>query len=99
MSANDKRPDGLANGSDQVGRNYTYHNSQAVLAISKEPNPTKFQKTLGVNNFYHASKEFPFPLGNIQMVGKSQGPMYKVEKPIEAGCADVDDGHDRQTCG
>ena len=81
MSANDKHPNGLANGSDQVGRNYMYHNSQAVLAISKEPNPTKFQKTLGVNDFYHASKEFPFPLGNLQMVGKSQGPMYKARSP------------------
>ena len=38
MSANDKHPNGLANGSDQVGRNYMYHNSMAVLAISREPN-------------------------------------------------------------
>ena len=30
-------PNGLANGSDQVGRNYMFHNSQAVLALSKEP--------------------------------------------------------------
>ena len=37
-SANDKHPNGLANGSDQVGRNYMFHNSQAVLAISREPN-------------------------------------------------------------
>ena len=44
MSANDKHPNGLANGSDQVGRNYMFHTSQAVLAISKEPNPTKYQK-------------------------------------------------------
>ena len=41
MSANDKHPRGLANGSDQVGRNYMFHNSQAVLALSKEPNPTQ----------------------------------------------------------
>jgi choline dehydrogenase-like flavoprotein len=38
-SATDKHPNGLANGSDQVGRNYMFHNSQAVLALSKEPNP------------------------------------------------------------
>ena len=87
MSANEKHPHGLANGSGQVGRNYMYHNSQAVLAVSKEPNPTKYQKTLGLNDFYLGSKEFEFPLGNIQMVGKSQGPMYKGEKPIEAGLA------------
>ena len=46
-SANDKHPNGLANGSDQVGRNYMFHDSQAVLALSKEPNHTVFQKTLG----------------------------------------------------
>jgi choline dehydrogenase-like flavoprotein len=82
-SANDAHPNGLANGSDQVGRNYTFHNSQAVLAVSKEPNPTIFQKTLGVNDFYFAGEEFDYPLGNIQMVGKSQAQMYRGEKPIE----------------
>src|SRR5262249_52363455 len=83
MSANDKHPNGLANGSDQVGRNYMYHNSQAVLALSFEPNPTKYQKTLGLNDFYFGMDDFPYPVGNIQMVGKSQGPMYRGEKPIE----------------
>jgi choline dehydrogenase-like flavoprotein len=87
MSANDKHPNGLANGSDQVGRNYMYHNSVAVLAVSKEENPTLFQKTLGLNDFYYGMSDFDYPVGNIQMVGKSQGPMYKGEKPIEAGLA------------
>jgi choline dehydrogenase-like flavoprotein len=83
MSANDKHPKGLANGSDQVGRNYMYHNSQAVLALSLEPNPTRYQKTLGLNDFYFGTDDFKYPMGNIQMVGKSQGPMYRGEKPIE----------------
>ncbi len=80
-SATDKHPGGLANGSDQVGRNYMFHNSQAVLAISKEPNPTVFQKTLGVNDYYFASGAWEFPMGNIQMVGKSVPDMYRGEKP------------------
>jgi choline dehydrogenase-like flavoprotein len=83
MSANDKHPNGLANGSDQVGRNYMFHNSQAVLAISKEPNPTMFQKTIALNDFYFGMEGFDYPVGNIQMVGKSLGPMYRGEKPIE----------------
>jgi choline dehydrogenase-like flavoprotein len=82
-SATDKHPHGLANGSDQVGRNYMFHNSQAVLALSKEENPTVFQKTLGVNDFYFAGSKYDFPLGNIQMVGKSQAPMFRGEKPGE----------------
>jgi choline dehydrogenase-like flavoprotein len=87
MSASDKHPRGLANGSDQVGRNYMFHNSQAVLAISKSPNPTKYQKTLGLNDFYFGMDGFDYPMGNIQMVGKSQGPMYRGEKPLETALA------------
>ena len=86
-SATDRHPNGLANGSDQVGRNYMFHYSQAVLALSKEPNPTRFQKTLGVNDFYFGSDDFEYPMGNIQMVGKSQAEMYKGEKPIETKLA------------
>ena len=83
-SASDRHPNGLANGSDQVGRNFMFHNSQAVLALSKEENPTIFQKTLGVNDFYFTGgKDFEFPLGNIQMVGKSQAAMFRGEKPGE----------------
>ena len=83
MSASDQHPRGLANGSDQVGRNYMFHNSQAVLALSKEPNPTIYQKTLGLNDFYFGMPDYEFPMGNIQMVGKSQAPMFRGEKPIE----------------
>ena len=83
MSANDKHPRGLANGSDQVGRNYMFHNSQAVLAVSLEPNPTIFQKTIALNDFYFGMDGFEYPMGNIQMIGKSLGPMYRGEKPIE----------------
>ena len=83
-SASDKHPRGLANGSDQVGRNFMFHNSQAVLALSREENPTIFQKTLGVNDFYlKGTNDFAFPLGNIQMVGKSQAEMFRGEKPGE----------------
>ena len=86
-SANDRHPNGLANGSDQVGRNYMFHNSSAVLAVSKEENPTMFQKTLGVNDFYFGMPGFEYPMGNIQMVGKSTAPMFKGEKPIETKLA------------
>jgi choline dehydrogenase-like flavoprotein len=86
-SASDRHPNGLANGSDQVGRNYMFHNSTAVLAISLEENPTRFQKTLGVNDFYFGMPGFEYPMGNIQMVGKSSAPMFKGEKPVETALA------------
>ena len=81
-SANDKHPNGLANRSGQVGRNYMYHNSQAVLALSLTPNDTMFQKTLALNDFYFGTPEFPYPMGNIQMIGKTLGGMYRAEKPL-----------------
>ena len=62
-SANDRHPNGLANGSDQVGRNYMFHNSAAVLALSREENPTIFQKTLGLNDFYFGSRRLRLPDG------------------------------------
>jgi choline dehydrogenase-like flavoprotein len=86
-SATDEHPDGLANGSGQVGRNYMFHNSQAVLALSKEENPTTFQKTLGLNDFYFGSPDVDYPLGNIQMVGKSSAEMYRGEKPLQTRLA------------
>ena len=80
-STSDAHPNGLANGSDQVGRNYMFHNSKAVVALAKEPNETAFQKTLGLNDFYFGGPDFDFPLGNIQMVGKSNAEAMKGEEP------------------
>jgi choline dehydrogenase-like flavoprotein len=87
LSASDAHPGGLANGSDEVGRNYMFHDSQAVLALSKEPNPTVFQKTVGVNDFYFRGPGFDYPMGSIQMIGKSQAAMYRGEKPLETKLA------------
>jgi choline dehydrogenase-like flavoprotein len=80
-SASDRHPDGLANGSGQVGRNYMYHNSKAVVALDKEQNDTVFQKTLALNDFYFAGNGRDWPLGNIQMLGKSNAMAMKGEEP------------------
>ena len=80
-SANDRHPNGLANGSDQVGRNYMFHNCKAVAALGKEMNATVFQKTLGINDFYLAGNGRDWPLGNIQMIGKSNSGAMKGEEP------------------
>jgi len=80
-SANDTHPQGLANGSDQVGRNYMFHNSRTIAALCTEPNDTVYQKTLGLNDFYSATKDYEYPMGNIQMVGKSNAEAMRGEKP------------------
>ena len=78
-SRNDAHRSGLANGSGQVGRNYMRHNNSAVMAISREPNDTVFQKTLALSDFYFGADDYGFPLGEIQMIGKSHGEQVRSE--------------------
>jgi choline dehydrogenase-like flavoprotein len=72
-SASDQHPNGLGNGSGVVGRHLMMHNNSSLIAFSKMPNPTKFQKTLGINDFYFGEPgtDWPYPLGAMQMLGKS----------------------------
>ncbi|MGH9489319.1 MAG: GMC oxidoreductase [Terriglobales bacterium] len=83
-SANSRHPQGLANSSGMVGRHYMRHNNSALMAISREPNPTVFQKTLALADFYWGAKDYAYPLGLIQMLGKSDGEMLKGEAPAWA---------------
>jgi choline dehydrogenase-like flavoprotein len=87
QSANPAHPDGLANSSDVVGRHYMRHNNLALMAFSKDPNPTVFQKTLSLNDFYGPSKAWEYPMGNIQMLGKSDDWQVKGQAPKGLGWA------------
>lgn len=80
-SANRRHPNGLANSSDVVGRHYMRHNNSAFMALSRQPNPTVFQKTLAINDYYFRSPDWDFPLGHIQMLGKSHGATIQAELP------------------
>ena len=83
-SANDKHPRGLANSSDVVGRHYMGHTNSVMMAISKCPNPTVFQKTLGVNDFYFGSEDSPYPMGHISFVGKLDAVTLRAGAPAIA---------------
>lgn len=83
-SANTQFPGGLGNSSNVVGRNYMCHNNSALVALSKNPNPSKFGKTLALNDFYFSSEDWDFPLGHIQMLGKSEAEMFKGDAPAFA---------------
>jgi choline dehydrogenase-like flavoprotein len=80
-SANDKHPRGLANSSDVVGRHYMGHVNSVLMAISKCPNPTIFQKSLSVNDFYFGSEEWTYPMGHISFVGKLDAETLKGGAP------------------
>ena len=64
-----------------------FHDSTAVLALSREENLTAYQKTLGLNDFYFGYGDFEYPLGNVQMVGKSTAPMFRGERPRDTKLA------------
>jgi choline dehydrogenase-like flavoprotein len=81
LSANSKHPNGLANSSDMVGRNFMFHAADAILAIGKEPNPSKYMKTFSVNDFYFGTKDYPYPMGNVQPVGSFHPEMMKQDAP------------------
>ena len=78
-SHNARHPNGLANGSDQVGRNYMRHNQSVLMALMPEANATIFQKTLAVSDFYFGADDYEYPLGLIQMCAASHAAQIKGE--------------------
>ncbi|PYU96451.1 MAG: dehydrogenase [Acidobacteria bacterium] len=80
-SADERHPTGLANSSDQVGRNYMCHLNSVMLAISRCANPTVFQKTLGLNDFYFRSADWEYPMGHISFVGKTDANVLAAGAP------------------
>jgi choline dehydrogenase-like flavoprotein len=80
-SVSDQHPNGLGNSSGLLGRNYMVHNSTFFLAVDpRRRNDTAWQKTLGVNDWYEAGPDTPYPLGNLQMLGKLRAPMVKAAR-------------------
>ena len=80
-SANDQHPNGLANRSDQVGRNFMKHMSSAMVSLSSEPNLAVHQKTIGLNDFYWGEPDFPYPMGMVQNTGNVKAGMMPAEAP------------------
>jgi choline dehydrogenase-like flavoprotein len=84
-SANDRHPQGLANSSDQVGRNFMKHQNGAIVGLTKKLNPTQFQKTMAVNDFYWGEEAFDYPMGHVQLLGKVNADMIALDSPTVAG--------------
>ncbi len=78
-SASERHPQGLANRSGQVGRNYMRHNQSVLMALMARPNDTVFQKTLAVSDFYFGADDWEWPLGLIQMCATSHGAQIRGE--------------------
>ncbi len=74
-------PNGLANGSDQVGRNYMFHTLTAMVSLTAAPVDVSFPKTLAVNDFYWKDPRggFDFPMGHVQLLEYMSGDTLKGE--------------------
>ena len=83
-SVSEKHPRGLANSSDVVGRHYMGHVNSVMLALSKCPNPTLYQKTLAVNDFYFGAKDWNYPMGHFSFVAKLDGVALSAGAPAIA---------------
>uniref|UniRef100_UPI0035118B98 GMC oxidoreductase n=1 Tax=Cognatishimia sp. TaxID=2211648 RepID=UPI0035118B98 len=82
-SAHDGAPTGVANRSDQVGRNFMNHNCSAVLALHPfRRNRAVYQKTLMMNDYYLTGGPNGEPLGNIQLLGKISGTILQSNAPL-----------------
>lgn len=68
-SANEKHPNGIANGSDLVGRNLMKQQLSVVIQLTSSANSGLFQRTVSLNDFYWGNKDFPYPMGHVQNAG------------------------------
>ncbi|HEY9663015.1 MAG TPA: GMC family oxidoreductase [Allocoleopsis sp.] len=80
-STNDPHPKGLANSSDQVGRNFMKHITTALVSMHLEANHASFQKTIAVNDFYWGEPDYPYPMGMVQNTGNVLADMLPAEAP------------------
>jgi len=82
-SRNAVHQNGLANGSGLVGRNYMFHTTSAVVSVLAEPLESTFPKTFCVNDFYFGAPDYPYPMGQIQLLEYMSGPT------VEGQIADI----------
>ena len=82
-SANADHPAGLANRSDQVGRNFMNHNLTAMIAFNPlRRNGSVYEKTIQFNDWYLTGGPQGEPLGNVQMLGRVTGPILAGESGL-----------------
>ena len=81
-STHPAHPTGLGNQNDLVGRHYMFHNNTVMIAVAKTKNPTRYEKTMAINDYYFGADDSSLPLGHIQLLGNVKKEMLAAEAPI-----------------
>lgn len=82
-SANERHPQGLANGSGQVGRNLMKLQMTSIVQVTTEANPPAFSRSLGINDYYWGDRQFAYPMGHIEnMGGVLQDAIFAESPPV-----------------
>ena len=62
-------PDGLANGSDQVGRNLMKPQLSVILQRASQPNDGRYDRSWGITDFFAGDRNVDYTLGTVQAGG------------------------------
>jgi len=82
-SACDRHPHGLANGSDQVGRNLMKPQLSVLLQRASRPNSGRYPRSYGLTDFYWGDRNVNYGLGSIQSGGGVlQDPLFAESPPV-----------------
>lgn len=82
-SAGDRHPRGLANGSDQVGRNLMKPQLTAILQRASAPNSGRYAPALGLTDYYWGDQNVDYALGAIRNGGGVlQDPLFAESPPL-----------------
>ncbi|MEO1131564.1 MAG: GMC family oxidoreductase [Cyanobacteria bacterium J06639_1] len=80
-SANEKHPDGLANGSGMLGRNLMKHLMTVIVERGAARNKGTFPPSVSINDFYWGDRDFPYPMGHIENSGGLLQDLIFAESP------------------
>ena len=78
-SADDRHPNGLANTSGLVGRNYMRHNLSALMCVLEERDESVFQKTMALSDYYFSAPDWGYPLGLVQLMARAYGAQIRAQ--------------------
>ncbi|MEM9946402.1 MAG: GMC family oxidoreductase, partial [Cyanobacteria bacterium P01_D01_bin.36] len=83
-SANDQHPNGLANHSDQLGRNLMKHLMTVIVKRAEQDNDGTFPASVSINDFYWNDanySNYAYPMGHIENSGGLYQDIIFAESP------------------